>query len=398
MSRRYKGGVISATAPTTSTSTATGVWTLPQQMQAQAAGNWPVPPVISVGSVASLSDAVSATGVSPLSTTSAIITYIDATLDGLYVVVATLSGTTITYGTPVLVRSGAAPVGCSIAAISSTSAIVVYEDSVDNYLAARGMTISGTTITIGTEVTNSLVSTGPNICQLTSTTAICAYKQSGSKAVVLSLGGTTVSFGSAVTATGNINAGVSISKLSSTSAIMIRDNASNSNYPTVNVMTISGTTITMGSNAVVESLAVSSSNTFLGITGISSSGAIAVWKDDASDFAKAVAMTISGTTPTIGTVQTITSSTTYSSRSSALQPIATVSSTKAIFVYSAPTTGYGNVIVLTASGTSLTYSTPQSTINSDTRYPSISQINGQISFNAFGISTTSLSSQTITVL
>ena len=46
MSRRYKGGVISATAPTTSTSTAKGVWTLPQQMQAQAAGNWPSQPPI----------------------------------------------------------------------------------------------------------------------------------------------------------------------------------------------------------------------------------------------------------------------------------------------------------------------------------------------------------------
>jgi hypothetical protein len=42
---RYKGGVISATAPTTSTSAATGVWTLPQQMQALAAGNWPAPEI-----------------------------------------------------------------------------------------------------------------------------------------------------------------------------------------------------------------------------------------------------------------------------------------------------------------------------------------------------------------
>jgi len=41
MSMRYKGAVISATPPTTSTTTATGVWTLPQQMQAQGAGNWP---------------------------------------------------------------------------------------------------------------------------------------------------------------------------------------------------------------------------------------------------------------------------------------------------------------------------------------------------------------------
>jgi hypothetical protein len=38
---RYKGGVISATPPTTSTTSASGSWTLQQQMQATAAGNWP---------------------------------------------------------------------------------------------------------------------------------------------------------------------------------------------------------------------------------------------------------------------------------------------------------------------------------------------------------------------
>ena len=42
MSLRYKGGVISATPPTTSTSSASGSWTLQQQLQAIAAGLWPV--------------------------------------------------------------------------------------------------------------------------------------------------------------------------------------------------------------------------------------------------------------------------------------------------------------------------------------------------------------------
>lgn len=42
MSRRYKGGVISATAPTTSSSEAKGVWTLTQQLQATAGSGWPV--------------------------------------------------------------------------------------------------------------------------------------------------------------------------------------------------------------------------------------------------------------------------------------------------------------------------------------------------------------------
>jgi hypothetical protein len=47
MSNRYKGGVISATPPTTTggdTGTASGAWTLEQQMQAQAAGLWPIQP------------------------------------------------------------------------------------------------------------------------------------------------------------------------------------------------------------------------------------------------------------------------------------------------------------------------------------------------------------------
>jgi hypothetical protein len=47
MSNRYKGGVISATPPTTTggeSGTASGAWTLEQQMQAQAAGLWPVAP------------------------------------------------------------------------------------------------------------------------------------------------------------------------------------------------------------------------------------------------------------------------------------------------------------------------------------------------------------------
>jgi len=45
MSIRYKGGIISATPPVTTTSSASGAWTLEQQMQAQGAGTWPSPPI-----------------------------------------------------------------------------------------------------------------------------------------------------------------------------------------------------------------------------------------------------------------------------------------------------------------------------------------------------------------
>ena len=46
MSNRYPGGVISATAPVTSSSSASGVWTLQQQLQAKAAGNWTGLPLV----------------------------------------------------------------------------------------------------------------------------------------------------------------------------------------------------------------------------------------------------------------------------------------------------------------------------------------------------------------
>lgn len=44
MSLRYKGGIISATPPTVSAVSATGVWSLEQQMQYQAASTWPLSP------------------------------------------------------------------------------------------------------------------------------------------------------------------------------------------------------------------------------------------------------------------------------------------------------------------------------------------------------------------
>ena len=42
MSNRYKGGFITATAPVPTTSSAPGIWTATQQMQAVSAGAWPV--------------------------------------------------------------------------------------------------------------------------------------------------------------------------------------------------------------------------------------------------------------------------------------------------------------------------------------------------------------------
>ena len=44
MSLRYQGGFITASPPSPSTSAASGVWSLIQQMQAKGNGNWPLAP------------------------------------------------------------------------------------------------------------------------------------------------------------------------------------------------------------------------------------------------------------------------------------------------------------------------------------------------------------------
>lgn len=66
MSKRYKGGLISATQPTTTTSVATGIWSLVEQMQGVKAGLWPITalPILKVGT--SVYDATSIGGVNDI--------------------------------------------------------------------------------------------------------------------------------------------------------------------------------------------------------------------------------------------------------------------------------------------------------------------------------------------
>ena len=331
----------------------------------------------------------------PLTTTKSIITYHDYDNNGVYAIIATLSGTNITYGTPVLVKSYFSPYGSQVVALDATKALIVYEENTGNYLAARVLSISGTTITVGSEVTNGVVTTVPALAPLTSTTALCVTN--GARAFVISVSGTTPSFGSVVTASGGVNATVSVSALSSTSAVMIRDNNANNNNPTVNVMTISGTTVTMGSNFVIDTDGISSSSSYSGIAATSSTGAIAIWKTAAgSEYTRAVAMTISGTTPTFGTVQTISSEPFYTSYN---QPLAAVSSTKALFVYGGfGADDAGGALVLTSSGTSLTVG-PSTATNgvANTSNTAVASVDGLTALTTYRVGSSYGAAQVITV-
>ena len=394
MSEQYPGGFITKTTPTVSTSSAQGMWTLSQQAGYQKQGLWPIPPVITVGASATYkaSAQLQFTCVCTLSTTASVIVYVDYTNDGIYAVVATRSGTTLTYGTPVLVRSGFSPQNATCAALSATTVVVCYETTASNHLGTKVLTISGTSISVGAEATNGAVTQYPSVVPLTSTTALCAYSVG---AVVITVSGTTASYGTGVNFTGSSNGTIQLSSISSTKAILARINGSNSNYPTVNVVTVSGTTVTMGANYVVEAISGSTSSPWIGIAATSASGAISTWKTASGDLPKAVAMTISGTAVTFGAVQNLGS---VALEGSANQSMAPVSATQAIFVYSVQSTGYLGAYVLTSSGTTLTASLPTETLALNAGRASVAQMSGNIFLNPYRVGTSYGAAQVLTVV
>jgi hypothetical protein len=133
---------------------------------------------------------------------------------------------------------------CTITAISATQALVVFVQSSNNYLVANIITMSGDTISLGTQVTiSSTASTSVNMRNLSSTSAIVVWGQtSATRAVVLSVSGTTVTVNTAVTIIASETVQIQTVGLSATKALAMYS----SSGMKCHVLTISGTTITVG--------------------------------------------------------------------------------------------------------------------------------------------------------
>jgi hypothetical protein len=119
----------------------------------------------------------------------------------LVAMVATISGTTITAGTETVLDASPSGDPFGIQAVSATSAIAAYPASSTTYLKSVGMTISGTTITVGTPVTLSAYpvafgnfDSGPVMAATSSTQALMVTRDGSSFAIgqFLNINGTAV--------------------------------------------------------------------------------------------------------------------------------------------------------------------------------------------------------------
>lgn len=249
---------------------------------------------------------------------------------------------TITKGSTVTIdTSGGAPY--DVAALTDSLAIVFYHDSGD--IRAVPCTVSGTTITVES-ADDVLVDSGPVsnavvlACRLTDTSCLVVYDDSTNiEARYVTISGTTITVNSPSSISQFMGIG-EIDRVSNTSAIFT--------YSTeARILSVSGTTVSFGT---AESLGNTNPND-ISICALSSSLAVAVWTEgDNSDRPEAVAMTISGSTLSAGTVKEIdtVAGSTFTRR------VATkgLDATRAIFSYIGG--GDYRLYVLSVSGTTIT--------------------------------------------
>ncbi len=276
----------------------------------------------------------------------------------LRAVVGTISGTSISFGTIVNADSNSQPTYASAAFDSNANKVVIsYQDAGNS---SRGQavvgTVSGTSISFGTPV----VFDSGGSTEFTSTTfdsasnkIFIAFRGSGGTqgfGIVGTVSGTSISFGSSTRFETGVTAEISCCFDSSNNKVVVayRDQ-SNSFYGTAVVGTISGTSVSFGTPVVFYS----GTNTYNAITFDSSSNKVVIAFQDVNQYGSAIVGTVSGTSITFGSLVTFeTASVKYVA--SAFDSNAN----KVVISYQdAGNSKYGTLIVGTVSGTAISFGT-----------------------------------------
>ncbi len=224
-------------------------------------------------------------------------------------VVGTVSGNTISYGTPVVFQT--ATVQFPVVTFDSTNNKVVisyyYHTGSANIGYAIVGTVSGTSISFGSRVAlgSSAISTWASITYDTNANrVVISYRDSNNSdygtSVVGTVSGTAISFGTPVVYEA-ANAGYTSSTFDSNSnkVVIAYQDYPNSQYGTAIVGTVSGTSISFGTAVVYESAASS----YIAATFDSNSNKVVIAYEDVgnSSSGTAVVGTVSGTAISFGT-------------------------------------------------------------------------------------------------
>ena len=273
--------------------------------------------------------------------------------------VGTVSGSSISFGTPVVFESARSEFISAAFDSSSNKVVITYRDdpSPNSYGTAVVGTVSGTSISFGSPVVFSTGGTQNTsvVYDSSAQKVFIAYRNTSNASygtgIVGTVSGTSISFGSAVVFNSANTSSLSASYDANAQKIFIayRDNG-NSSYGTGIVGTISGDSISFGAATVFESARI---NFVATAYDASAQKVVAFYRDELdSNKGTAVVGTISGTSVSFGSVvvfaepANIAISATYDANAS-----------KVVVCYQNGSS-QGGVVSGKVSGTSITFDTP----------------------------------------
>lgn len=173
-------------------------------------------------------------------------------------VVATVSGTSISFGSPTVFNSAQSDPFITYDS-NAQKVVIAYRDRSDNYGRAIVGTVSGTSISFGSEsVFNSNLTTDVSSAyDSDAQKVIIAYRDYGNSsygtAIVGTVSGTGISFGSATVFNAGTSDNMSVAyDANAVKTVISYTDTANSNYGTLIAGTVSGTSISFGSETVFE--------------------------------------------------------------------------------------------------------------------------------------------------
>tara|TARA_B100001142_G_scaffold160516_1_gene160770 strand:+ start:9185 stop:10876 length:1692 start_codon:yes stop_codon:yes gene_type:complete len=187
-----------------------------------------------------------------------VISYTDNGVSGTSIV-GTVSGTSISFGSPVVFNVGNTSDISSTYDTTNSKVVIAYSDNAnsDKGTAVVG-TVSGTSISFGSEVfIDGGAASSKTSCTYDSANGkiLVSFRDDGfssvGRTVVGTVSGTSITFGSDISFTANAATSISSTYDSTNDKLIVAyEDEGNSDYGTVNVGTVSGTSITWGPNVV----------------------------------------------------------------------------------------------------------------------------------------------------
>ena len=282
-------------------------------------------------------------------------------------IVGTVSGTDISFGSPTVFESAAVGFLNENSIVFDSNAnkvVIVYEDEGNSqYGTAVVGTVSGTSISFGTPVVFESAQTFSTAIAFDSSNnkVVIAYEDQANSehgtAIVGTVSGTSISFGTATVFNAGDTLNIRAAFDSTNNKVVIAyTDAGNSNQGTAIVGTVSGTSISFGSEAVFDTSTGSKNNLGKSIVFDSNAGKVLISYVDVGDseHGKAIVGTVSGTSISFGTASTFESAAT-----TGISSVFDSNNNVVVIAYRDDgNSSYGTAVTASISGTSVSFTSP----------------------------------------